>query len=350
MVTESSTVTAVRRTVCVPLAPGRAFELFTSRMSAFWPPDHHIGAAEMADVVVEGRPGGRWYERGVDGSECQWGRVAVWEPPARLVLLWQINGGWRFDPEFETEVEVSFTEQEPGTTRVDLEHRGLERYGDDAQSMRAVFESPNGWGGILARYAGAAGARSQLERYAKSLDQLSRVLHRMPATVWDSWSPWSEWTARDIVGHTVWGQRLIEAWATGGEPPSYRYAPGAERPGPLAGEDPVRVWDAARTACDAVLDDNALATVVETRAAGTTTLGQFLDNLIVDNIAHAWDLATTAGVEVRLDADLVAYATRWADENEAFIRESHMFGERLVPPASADAQTALLAALGRRAW
>ncbi|MGA8114654.1 MAG: SRPBCC family protein [Actinocatenispora sp.] len=153
---QSGTPMAVRRSVTVPLDPARAFDLFTARMDAYWPPEHHIGAAELDRVVVEPHAGGRWYERGVDGTECQWGRVAVWDPPGRLVLIWQLDTEWRFDPDLETELEMSFVEESPGRTTVRLEHRNLERYGDQAEAMRAAFESPDAWEGILARYVGSA--------------------------------------------------------------------------------------------------------------------------------------------------------------------------------------------------
>lgn len=145
---------AVHRSVSVPLSRERAFELFTVRMGAFWPISHSIGSATIADVLIEPRVGGRWFERGVDGSECDWGRVSVWQSPELVVLLWQIGADWTMHPDFETEVEVRFTDDGPGRTRVDLAHRHLERYGDTAEGMRSVFDSLEGWTGILARFAG----------------------------------------------------------------------------------------------------------------------------------------------------------------------------------------------------
>ncbi|MBV9891879.1 MAG: SRPBCC domain-containing protein [Rhizobacter sp.] len=102
---------------------------------------------------VEPRPGGRWYERGVDGVECQWGRVLAWEPQRRLVLVWQLNAQWKFDPAIHTEVEVRFTALDAQTTRVDLEHRGLDVYGGDALAMRDAFAWPEGWNGMLDHFA-----------------------------------------------------------------------------------------------------------------------------------------------------------------------------------------------------
>ncbi len=143
---------AVSRSVSVPLHPARAFALFTERMTAFWPASHSIGSAPIAEVVIEPRAGGRWYERGDDGSECTWGRVETWDPPGRLVLLWQIGPDWRYDPELETDVEVTFTADVDGCTRVDLRHGHLERFGDATEQVRGIFESPAGWSGILEQY------------------------------------------------------------------------------------------------------------------------------------------------------------------------------------------------------
>ncbi|MHA6784306.1 SRPBCC family protein [Pseudonocardia saturnea] len=143
----------MHRSITVALSRERAFALFTGRMGAFWPAEHSIGSAPIADVVVEPGVGGRWFERGTDGAECDWGRVAVWEPPGRVVLLWQIGADWTMHPDFETDVEVAFTDDGPGRTRVDLTHRHLERYGDQAEAMRQVFDSPGGWTGTLTRFA-----------------------------------------------------------------------------------------------------------------------------------------------------------------------------------------------------
>jgi uncharacterized protein YndB with AHSA1/START domain len=151
--TASDQEIAVHRSVTVPLPRERAFELFTDRMGAFWPPHHSIGSADMADVVIEPLAGGRWYERGVDGSECVWGRVAAWEPPGRVVLVWQIGADWKVDPDLETDVEVTFTDAGPGRTRLDLTHRHLERYGEHAEAMRVAFDDPDGWAGTLGAFA-----------------------------------------------------------------------------------------------------------------------------------------------------------------------------------------------------
>jgi uncharacterized protein YndB with AHSA1/START domain len=147
----------VRSSVRVNAPPEQAFEIFTARMGRWWLKTHKIGAVDMADAVLEPRAGGRWYEKGVDGSECDWGRVLAWDPPSRLVLAWQITGRWQFDPDLLTEVEVRFIPVGANATRVELEHRNIERFGPDAEAVRAAFDSPGGWPGLLDSFARAIG-------------------------------------------------------------------------------------------------------------------------------------------------------------------------------------------------
>jgi len=143
----------VRYAVTVPLPADRAFTLFTEGFNSWWP-GHHIGTAEMAEAVLEPRTGGRYYERGVDGSECDWGRVLVWGPPHRLVFTWQINGSWQFDPDPEhaSEIEVLFTEEGPGQTTVAVEHRHFDRL----IGGQGVYEAIRGGGGWLLLLQGYA--------------------------------------------------------------------------------------------------------------------------------------------------------------------------------------------------
>ena len=142
----------VRKSIFVQAPPDRAFDVFANGIGKWWPKSHKIGSADLDQPVIEPRSGGRWYERDVDGSECEVGKVAVWDPPSRLVLIWQLNAEWKFDQDLETEVEVLFTPEASGT-RVDLEHRNLERLGDTAEGMRQAIDSPGGWSGLLALFA-----------------------------------------------------------------------------------------------------------------------------------------------------------------------------------------------------
>ena len=140
----------VRKTIQVQASQARAFEVFTARLAAWWPKDHHIGKVDMQEPVIEPRQGGRWYEKGADGTECNWGEVLVWEPPSKLVLSWRINSKFQIDDEVESEVEVRFIAESPNATRVELEHRILAA---DAEAIRSAVDSPMGWSGLLATYA-----------------------------------------------------------------------------------------------------------------------------------------------------------------------------------------------------
>jgi uncharacterized protein YndB with AHSA1/START domain len=146
----------VRRSVEVKADIERAFEVFTARIGSWWPPSHTIGKGKLKTAVIEPRAGGRWYGEDEDGATTDWGHVLAFERPRRVLLAWQISGDWRFDPELITEVEVNFTAVTANLTRVELEHRHLERLGDKAEEIRAIFESPNGWGAIMDLYAAAA--------------------------------------------------------------------------------------------------------------------------------------------------------------------------------------------------
>ena len=152
--TRTITPAPVRRSITVPASRERAWEVFTSDLGLWWPKTHSIGGAPMKTATLEPRQGGRWYETSEDGQECPWGEVLTWDPPTRLVLVWRIGGDFRYDPALHTEVEVTFTEV-AGGARVDLEHRHLERMGEAEERARAAFESPNGWGRILALFAEA---------------------------------------------------------------------------------------------------------------------------------------------------------------------------------------------------
>jgi uncharacterized protein YndB with AHSA1/START domain len=154
---ESDEANVVRKAVEVLAPPEVAWRVFTERLGTWWPlATHKIGKAKAVDAVIEPRVGGRWYERGDDGSTCDWGRVLVWDPYTRLVLSWEINSSWQYDSSLKTEVEVRFIAN-GDRTRVELEHRHLDGYGARRDEMRARFDSEGGWGGLLASFARAAG-------------------------------------------------------------------------------------------------------------------------------------------------------------------------------------------------
>lgn len=151
------TTIAVRRTLTVAAPPERAFEVFTSGIGTWWPlQPYSIGSEAAVDAVIEPREGGRWFERSASGTECDWGRVRVWDPPQRVVLTWEISADWQPDPSATSEVDVRFRAVDDGRTLVELEHRGLETYAARAEEMRAIFGSDDGWGGLLAHFTAAA--------------------------------------------------------------------------------------------------------------------------------------------------------------------------------------------------
>lgn len=152
--------TAVRRAITVAAPQRRAFEVFTAQFGRWWPKEYRIGEAEMADFVLEPRVGGRWYEVGVDGAECDTGRVTAFEPPDRLTLAWHLDANWQYDPDpaHASEVEVRFIAQGSTRTRIELEHRRFERHGADAAAVHEGVSGPDGWSyglELFARYAAA---------------------------------------------------------------------------------------------------------------------------------------------------------------------------------------------------
>jgi uncharacterized protein YndB with AHSA1/START domain len=153
MSTQSTTPVQTSIVVAAPIE--RAFSVFTEGMASWWPTTHHILEAELAEMVFEPRPGGHIYDRGVDGSECRWARVLVYEPPERVVFSWDINLQWKReeDPERTSEVEVRFVAEGPHSTRVELEHRGIERHGEGWEGMRDAVGSPAGWHAGLEAFA-----------------------------------------------------------------------------------------------------------------------------------------------------------------------------------------------------
>jgi uncharacterized protein YndB with AHSA1/START domain len=151
-------VEPVVKEIEVGIPPHEAFELFTERMASWWLSSHSIGAEPFADIVIEPRPGGRWFERSAKGTECDWGRVLVWEPPLRLVLAWQLDANWQYRSDVSSELEVSFTAVGEGATRVHLEHRGIEGLGGDSAELRAAFDGEGGWAGLLSAFQAMASA------------------------------------------------------------------------------------------------------------------------------------------------------------------------------------------------
>jgi uncharacterized protein YndB with AHSA1/START domain len=147
------------KSLTVTLPPERAFALFAGDIGRWWAPGMHIAPEPFAEIVIEPRSGGRWFERDAAGAECDWGEVLDWNPPHRLLLGWKIDAGFAFDRDLVTEVEVIFEDVPDGGTRVTLTHRNLERFGPSAEKVRAQLAG--GWPTLVERFAVFAEERNQ---------------------------------------------------------------------------------------------------------------------------------------------------------------------------------------------
>ena len=147
--------TSIRTSIVVEVPIERAFTVFTEDFGRIKPRDHNLLGVEIAESVFEPRAGGHIYDRGIDGSECRWARVLACEPPNRVVFTWDISPHWQIETDLQktSEVEVRFIAEAPDRTRVELEHRNLDRHGDGWEGMRAGVDSDDGWSLYLARFA-----------------------------------------------------------------------------------------------------------------------------------------------------------------------------------------------------
>ncbi len=153
----------VRKTVLVKVPVERAFSVFVEQMETWWPATHHIGKTPFKAIFVEPRVGGRWYEMNAEDNQCEWGKVLAWDPPHLVTFSWHVGPGhdqpdWTFDPDpaKSSEVEIRFTAESPTATLVELTHSKLERHGEGYEQLRAIFDGPGAWSGILALYAKTA--------------------------------------------------------------------------------------------------------------------------------------------------------------------------------------------------
>ena len=156
----TTTTTTAQASVIVDAPQERAFAVFTDGIDSWWPREHAVGEAELREMVLEPKVGGRAYGIGVDGSESDWGRVLAYDRPNRIVVSWDITLQWKHELNVAktSEFEVRFIPESADRTRVELEHRHLERHGDGWEAMRDAIGSPNGWQGGLELFAAAAAA------------------------------------------------------------------------------------------------------------------------------------------------------------------------------------------------
>jgi len=152
------TIAPIVRKVRTKAAPERAFDVFANHIGAWWPKGNGVAARPLDTVYIEPKAGGRWVEIDRDGNETPWGKVLTWSPPVRLVLAWQLNADFVYDPELVTEVEIAFVPDAAGGTEVTLTHSGLERLGSAAEKQVASIAS--GWSRMVERFAGQADGES----------------------------------------------------------------------------------------------------------------------------------------------------------------------------------------------
>jgi uncharacterized protein YndB with AHSA1/START domain len=158
--TTSAEATSIRHEVVVEAPIERAFSVFTKGFGSFKPPEHNMLGVDIAETVFELREGGHVYDRGVDGSECRWAQVLAYEPPNRVVISWDISPQWQIETDLEktSEVHVRFVPETPERTRVELEHRNLDRHGDGWEAVREGVDGDAGWPLYLHRFAGVLAA------------------------------------------------------------------------------------------------------------------------------------------------------------------------------------------------
>ena len=147
--------TSTQHSIVVEAPIERAFSVFTDDFGSFKPPDHNLLDVEIAETVFESHVGGNIYDRGVDGSECRWARVLAYEPPNRVVFSWDISAQWQIETDHDktSEVEVRFIAEAPDRTRVELEHRNLDRHGEGWEAERDGVGGDQGWPLYLTRFA-----------------------------------------------------------------------------------------------------------------------------------------------------------------------------------------------------
>ncbi|MFC4855738.1 TIGR03086 family metal-binding protein [Actinophytocola glycyrrhizae] len=180
-----------------------------------------------------------------------------------------------------------------------------------------------------------------MELYTQAQDEFDKMLAAVPPAGWTTPSMCRDWTVRDVAGHAIWGQRQLHSWATGAPDPAPDGAPGMPTPAVMAGEDPLTTWRAART----VPSGEELKRTVTITGMGEIPVAALLSLLVTDLSAHTWDIGHALGLPVRLPPELVTASFDWARDH--VVRRPGFFDQEVPVAQDADAQTRMLAFLGR---
>ncbi len=181
------------------------------------------------------------------------------------------------------------------------------------------------------------------EKYTRALDGAQNVIDMVKDDQWEAQSPCEDWAAIDVVGHLVGGMRMVSSFATTGESGLSAFPD----PRANAGDDPKAAFASARKEMEATLTPDSLARVVPS-PFGEMPLDNFLGIIMLDGIAHTWDISKAIGYDVTLEPDLVHEAFENVKPIDAMLRQPNLFGPKVEPPAGADEQTQLMAFLGRK--
>jgi DinB superfamily/Activator of Hsp90 ATPase homolog 1-like protein len=215
MTPEAARSATVKRTLHVNVPIDFAFQTLTQKMGTWWPATHHIGKTPFAEIVVEPHAGGRWFERDAAGAECQWGKVLLWDPPKQLVVSWHLQGDFQYDPDMARASEVSFEfiAEGPEATRLEFEHRHIERHGDTWEKLFAGVNSPGGWTAVLGEFECLAsgkrktGALSQAERelglaeLRDSRDEFLKAVEGLTLAQWSFKPAAEQWSIAECTEH-----------------------------------------------------------------------------------------------------------------------------------------------------
>jgi len=180
-------ITEINKELQVNASQETCFNVFTQRMDAWWPKAYHVGACPMRNAVLEAKPGGRWYSAHADGSEVNIGKVLTWNPYGLLVLAWQIDGNFQYDPNLTTEVEVQFIAESATSTLIKFAHRNLEKLSGGAKVVEGMDQ---GWGDIMQLYKGI------VENDYKTSIEVDASCERVLAAIANV----SGWWAKDFKG------------------------------------------------------------------------------------------------------------------------------------------------------